>query len=169
MSGRVGGLIPLLIRKKTLFPALKTLTEIGLFYTGLVLLRSRWLSVWELLVLGLATGNICALLFCRYRFSQEQQVLWNLAKRAFFLPSGVGFIVGWYLWRYWYLPEILLKAGLIPFIVSFLLFLDYLEREFHSQMVVVAQREEIISFFHRGAFLLFPLTLSVIFNYFNLL
>jgi hypothetical protein len=50
---------------------------------------------------------------------------------------------------------------MIPFFVSVVLFLDYLERQFHS--------EAVIAFFQRAAFIPFPIFLSVLFNLLNLL
>ena len=99
MSGRIGGLIPLLLRKTTIFTALKTFTEIGLFYGGLVLLRFGFISVWELLLLSLAVGGTLAPLISRFGFSKKEQVIWKSAKRSFFLPSAGLFLVGWFLWR----------------------------------------------------------------------
>jgi hypothetical protein len=169
MSGRIGGLIPLLLRKTTLFTALKTFTEIGLFYGGLVLLRFGFISVWELLLLSLAVGGTLAPLISRFGFSKKEQVIWKSAKRSFFLPSAGLFLVGWFLWRWWHLPEVLFKAGLIPFFVSVVLFLDYIERQFHSEAVIAFQQEAVIAFFQRAAFIPFPIFLSVLFNLLNLL
>ncbi len=65
MSSRIGGLIPLLLRKSTVLPALRTLAEIGLFYLGLELPRYFSLAPWQLFLLSVAIGGISALAIAR--------------------------------------------------------------------------------------------------------
>ena len=164
MSGRFSGLIPIFLAKKSLYPLIKTSVEICLFYGGLVLLRWGLLSVWELLILVILVSCNLALLISRYRFFKQEQFIWKLGIKSFLIPSSGLLLMGWYLWRWWHLADLLLKAGLVPFLVSFVLFLDYLEREFHGEMVVLSQKEAILAFLHRFTFLLFPLFLSLFFN-----
>jgi hypothetical protein len=168
MSSRFGGLIPLFLAKKSLYPFIKTSVEICLFYGGLVIIRWGLLSVWELLILGLAVGCNLALLISRYRFFKQEQFIWKLGSKSFLIPSSGLLLMGWYLWRWWHLADLLLKAGLVPFLVSFVLFLDYLEREFNGEMVALSQKEAIFAFLHRFTFFLFPPVLAVVFKLLNL-
>ncbi|WP_013320628.1 hypothetical protein [Gloeothece verrucosa] len=161
MSTNISGLIPLLLRKSTILPALRIFVEISLFYGGLVLPHYMVISPEEIFLLSVAFGGQIALLICRFRFSDDDRAVWKLGKKSFFIPCAILFVLGWWLWRWWYLPKFLLKAGLTIFLVSTLLCLQHLERELTPEIT--------IAFLSQAAFIPFPLFLSILFNFFSLL
>ncbi|ACK72266.1 hypothetical protein PCC7424_3887 [Gloeothece citriformis PCC 7424] len=157
MKSKIGGLIPLVLRKSSLLSALRTLTECGLFYGGLILLRYFEIAPWELFLLSVASASIMASLISRFKVCQQERTVWELGKRSLFISSAILFLFGWWLWRWWHLAYILFKTGLAIFGVSIILFLQYLERELTPQVAV--------SFLSRVAFIPFPIVLSILFNF----
>ncbi|WP_013321063.1 hypothetical protein [Gloeothece verrucosa] len=160
MSTKISGLIPLLLRKSTILPAMRTFVEISLFYGGLISPHYMVISPEEIALLSVAFGGIVALLISRFRWNDHDVALWKLSKRSFFIPCAILFVLGWWLWRWWHLPSLLLKAGLTIFLVSTVLSLQHLESELTPEIA--------IAFLRRAAFIPFPIFLSILFNFFKL-
>jgi hypothetical protein len=160
MLSQIGGLIPLLLRKSTVLPALETVVKIALFYGGLVALRSLSIAVWELVLLSVAMGGMGAFAISS-RSGEAREAIQTLGKRSFFLPSAVLVVVGWSLWRWANLPEWLFKAGLTTFSISTVLCLQHLESDLTPETAIV--------FLQIALFVLFPIVLSAVFNALRLL
>ncbi len=161
MKKRIGGLIPLVFRRSTLYSIGRTLAEIGLFALGLVLIRRASVSPNELFRLSVAIGSIAAVLVSFFRSPNGDRSLWKLATKAFFLPSAGLFLMGWALAKWAGLSPVLMKAGLVSFLVSAALLLQYIERDLSE--------EEGIAILRRAVFLPFPIFLAVLFNSLRLL
>ena len=90
------------------------------------------------------------------RTFEGSQAIWQLGKRSLFIPSALLFILGWSLFRWADLPDILFKAGLTSFFISIFLCLQDLERDLTP--------ETAIAFFQLALFIPFPVFLSIVFN-----
>lgn len=86
MSTKISGLIPLLLRKSTILPAMRTFVEISLFYGGLISPHYMVISPEEIALLSVAFGGIVALLISRFRWNDHDVALWKLSKRSFLSP-----------------------------------------------------------------------------------